>query len=754
MLDILHSSKQGESKLVSPTDELLQSISRRLILTVGSLYLLFVFASAVWPDQLAVNIWAMLPFVLIVCSVSLVLLPTHFSTGQLIFCIGFYGIVMLGVALFQDPNISLLLVLCPLMATVTLGWPSGIFMEGLVILSALWLYQNGGTLSQSLSFCLMIVMGGVISGSAGWATTQALSTVTKWYILSYREARDKMEMARDRLLELKQIQEDSDKINQELARLSDRLKLMYQVAEEARRAKEEFVANVSHELRTPLNMIIGFSEMIIESPEIYGDDIPSALLSDIAAIHQNSQNLAGLVDDVLDLSQVEAGRMALSKEWTSLPTIVSEATEAVRALFESKGLHLETGFQPDLPPVFCDNTRIRQVVLNLLSNASRFTEHGGVQISARQSKNEIIVSVTDTGPGVAPEDQDKVFEPFQQLDNSIRRRHGGSGLGLSISKQFVEMHRGKMWLESEVGVGTTFYFSLPLLTPSPLMANGDGSALRWFNPYEDFAFRVRTRKSKATPPSVVPRFVILEKGATLWRLFQRYFVNLETIVVNDMEKALQELGEAPAQALIVNSPPNGDGLMSESQLRNLPYRTPALTCWVPGNDDAARQLGAEHYLIKPIKRRTLFSLLERIGPDVKTILLVDDQPDALRLFGRMLAASEQSYRVLRARNGQRALSLLRQRRPDVMLLDLIMPGMDGFQVLREKSQDPTIRDIPVIIITSRDPSGEPMVCDTLAISRSGGLSVRDLLECIQTITEVLNPSAQSGDREPPGKCFV
>ena len=199
---------------------------------------------------------------------------------------------------------------------------------------------------------------------------------------------------------------------------------MNQVAEEARQAKRQFVANVSHELRTPLNMIIGFREMITQAPQVYSDELPASLLSDIAAIQRNSQHLSQLVNDVLDLSQIEAERIVLSREWASAQETVEEATTSVRALFDSKDLHLETDVPPDLPDVFCDSTRIRQVLINLLSNAGRFTERGGVRVRVGREADRLVVSVEDTGPSIAKEDQDRIFEPFQQLDNSIRRRHG------------------------------------------------------------------------------------------------------------------------------------------------------------------------------------------------------------------------------------------------------------------------------------------------------------------------------------------
>ena len=601
------------------------------------------------------------------------------------------------------------------------------------------------------TYSLGIIAGGAFTGLLGWTATHTLLTVTQWYLFSFQQARQKMEEAREQRVELKQTQEDLIQANRELARLSDRLKAMYQIANEARQAKEEFVANVSHELRTPLNMIIGFSEMITQSPQVYADSLPPALLADIAAIQRNSQHLARLVDDVLDLSQVEAGRMALSKEWTSLAEILDEAVLVVRALFESKGLYLEKEVSADLPPMFCDSTRIRQVVINLLSNAGRFTERGGVRVRAWCEKDDIVVSVADTGPGIALEDQEKLFEPFQQLDGSIRRPTDGSGLGLSISKRFVEMHEGKMWLESEVGVGTTFYFSLPLETPLPAALTGDDDLGRWLSPYSEYEYKARTGRSKAPAPTLVPRFVLLEREDTLLRLFSRYVDGIEITSVQDIEGVMGELSRSPARALLVNAPPFEETPAPMDQLTNLPYDTPAITCWVPGEDEASKRLGVVRYLVKPVTRETLLSTLEELGEDMKSVLLVDDEPEVLQLFARMLSSAERNYRILQATNGQWALSLLRERQPDVMLLDLIMPGVDGFQVLWEKSRDSTIREIPVVVISARDPSGEPIVSDTLTVTRGGGLSVRDILACIQAVSEVLAPSVQSDGRGQPEK---
>jgi CheY-like chemotaxis protein len=191
----------------------------------------------------------------------------------------------------------------------------------------------------------------------------------------------------------------------------------------------------------------------------------------------------------------------------------------------------------------------------------------------------------------------------------------------------------------------------------------------------------------------------------------------------------------------VNAPSFDRSLTTMEQLADLPYGVPAMTCWAPGKDEATKRLGVVNYLVKPVSHHMLLSTLNELGEGIKSVLLVDDEPEALQLFARMLSSAERSYRVLRATNGEQALDLLRERRPDVMLLDLIMPGMDGFQVLHEKEGDAAIREIPVVVVSSRDPTNRPVVSNTLTVTRSGGLSAHDLFACIQALSEILSPSA-------------
>jgi signal transduction histidine kinase/CheY-like chemotaxis protein len=740
-----HISPKTDPQFVSSIHELVVSTSRNVILVIGGAYLVWQSAAtASYPETFN---WRMAPIALtavLTCVFALRLLTQRFLIAQVVWQAGLAATITLSLAVFRQPMVGLFYALLPLMAVVTVGWPAGLIVEATIIALIGWQSQMTWMPPLFTSYSLGAIVGGLLSGLVGWAVTSALFTVTEWSLYSFEHARTKIDEAQEQRVELKQAQQDLVLANQELTRLSDRLQAMYQVAEEARQAKEAFVANVSHELRTPLNMIIGFSEMITQSPQVYGGELPPTLLADIAAIQRNSQHLAKLVDDVLDLSQMEAERMALSKEWTSLREMVDVAALTTHALFGSKGLYLEIEVPLDLPPLFCDSTRVRQVVINLLSNAGRFTEKGGVRVHAWQEQERIVISVADTGPGIAAKDQKRLFEPFQQLDNSIRRRHGGSGLGLSISRRFVEMHGGEMWLESEVNVGTTIYFSLPVETLPPAALVEDRMK-RWFNPYDEYEYRMRTRRSSAPVPQSTPHFVVLEQGHTLQQMFSRYIDNVTISHVEGADEARHVLEHSPARALVINTPVLKDTPI-DSPLTNMPYGTPTVMCWVPGADETAQRLGVVRYLVKPVTSKMLLRTLEALGPEIKTVLLVDDEPEALQLFTRVLSMSTRAYRVLQATNGHRALGLLRERQPDVLLLDLIMPGLDGFQVLQQKSLDPAIRDIPVVIVSSRDPVNEPIVSDSLTVARGGGFSARDLLESIQAISEVLTPHPRPDDR--------
>jgi signal transduction histidine kinase/CheY-like chemotaxis protein len=681
-------------------------------------------------------------------GLGVLLLGRSYQGAALAWLAGFFLAHLLAMALFRQPELVFLYALLPLLVlVVSFRWQWGAAALAAEAVLLLFLRTDGGLAFSALSWYTSREGAALLAGALGLAIAagfaRSMLSMTSWSLINYRKMRAEVEQLRNERVELLQVQEDFALANKELARLSERLAGMTQVAEEARRIKEDFVARVSHELRTPLNMILGFSEVMMKSPQLYGDSIPPAMLADIDAILRNSQHLSRLVDDILDLSQVEAGRMALSKEWTDVPVVMDEAISAVKGLYDSKGLYLRQQVCEPLPPIFCDCTRIRQVLINLLGNAARFTEQGGVQVEARLEGGAVILSVQDTGPGIDPSEQKRIFEPFHQVDGLLRRHKGGTGLGLTISKQFVEMHGGKMWLESTPGLGASFFFSLPAQLSPP--EHGEG-ATRWFNRY--FQYEPRTHLANLPDMTVKPRFVLVEQEDSLRRLFTRYADNVEVVGVKHIDEAVQEAARLPVQALVVNSPADPHSPQAQAELSRLPFNTPVIHCWLPGQEEAARQLGVVQYLVKPVSHADVLGALAQI-PGARRVLLVDDEPEILRLFVRMLSAVDQPYTLIQAMNGHRALKLLRGRKPDVMLLDLAMPEMDGYQVLREKSLDPEIAGIPVIVISSQNPHGESTVSKTFSVTRGGGLSAHELLNCVQTVTRILGPEAQTAGRAQP-----
>jgi len=598
-----------------------------------------------------------------------------------------------------------------------------------------------------------------IWGAVGmvWLVLQPLLATVRWAWEGYVREHALIKEMQDTQLQLAQTLKDLKSANVQLSRLNQLADGLRRTTEEALRAKEQFVANVSHELRTPLNMIIGFSEMILGSPQVYGSPIPSALLADLSIILRNSRHLSDLIDDVLDLSQIETGRMALVKERVNLSEIVESATVAVRPLFASKGLSLDVHMPDGLPTLFCDRTRIREVLLNLLSNAGRFTEQGGVVVSVQhdQDASSIVVSVADTGPGISDQDKDKVFQPFQQLDSSIRQRHGGSGLGLTISKSFIELHGGRMWFESKPGHGTTFFFSLPV----DLSSHAQSNATRWLNP--DWPNLERVHPSLAPLPVVNPRWVVVDPcSSTLHRLLQRYLSDVDIVLTRDIQTAIEELARTPSQMLIINSITMDDWLLQLSADPRLSYSVPVVVCSIPDHGNAAQDLGVSEYLVKPVNQHKLFTAIEQVlgqhtsgsstgnAESAPTLLVVDDEPDARRLFWRMLSSAPNRYRVLTAVDGRHAFEIMRAQRPDVVLLDLVMPNMNGFHFLAMKNADPDLRSIPVVIISARDPAGQVILANGIGVTCPGGLSLSQLLGCLQSLARVLSPLPVSGDRAP------
>jgi signal transduction histidine kinase/CheY-like chemotaxis protein len=569
--------------------------------------------------------------------------------------------------------------------------------------------------------------------------------VTDWLQEYFERAQARLEQAEDRKVELSQTMESLKHANRQLALANERTAGLRAIAEESQRTKAAFVANVSHEFRTPLNMIIGLVDLMVETPEIY-DVIPSPKMrEDLKVIHRNCKHLSSMVDDVLDLTQMETGRMTLHRERVDLEEIMDKSVTAVRPLLEEKELALQVVVRDGLPKVYCDRTRIRQVILNLLSNAARFTEQGGIRVEAAREGEFVRVEVADTGPGIRREDAENIFQPFWQGVSQLWRQEGGSGLGLSISRRFVKLHGGRMWLQSEQGMGSSFFFTLPISPPMQRRVKAQHKIMEdWV--WHEQAFR--TDRAVSVEDLVRPRVVICDSTRTLHPRFARHSDDIEFVHASDLARAKRELEECPAHAVVINEyPPDRLQPLLETLKREAPG-TPVIGCSVPEPTRRAIDAGAVRYLTKPVTRAELKQAIQATGRPIRRILLVDDDPDVSGLFSRMLQTYDEDLEVATASGGQQALEELRRSPPDLVLLDIVMPEMDGWEVLASMREDETLAEVPIFLVSAQDPIDQPLVSESLLVTMSQGLSLNHLLRCSLEIPRILLEPEREPDLGP------
>ena len=380
-----------------------------------------------------------------------------------IFTSWFYVVGSLGwfvflVVNFPSGTFFALLPIPTLLAGLLLGPWSG-FVIGLASsFLVVWLHPTLYGVDMTLfGFAVIVIVGGI-----GMIAGNSLAQVDYWERSLVLEQRKSIIELQKHQGELARVVKELGQTTERLARANTELSIARRLADEARAMKEHFAANISHELRTPLNIIVGFAEMMYLSPESYPDVRWSpALQGDIQELYRASQHLQSLVNDVLDLARINAVQMPMFREMQDICEIIYGAVETITPLIEQHGLTCDVHCPPNLPPLYIDRTRIRQVMINLLNNAVRFTDSGGITVEVKQDDGFLIVKVADTGIGIPTEQLEKIFDEFTQAETGLSRR-GGTGLGLTLSKRFVNMHGGRMWAESQVGVGSTFYFSLPL----------------------------------------------------------------------------------------------------------------------------------------------------------------------------------------------------------------------------------------------------------------------------------------------------
>ena len=394
------------------------------------------------------------------------------------------------------------------------------------------------------------------------------------------------------------------------------------------------------------------------APESYGDQsLPAGYRGDVEAIHRNARHLSSLIDDILDPSQIDAHRLALQKEPARLEEIVEEAVNAVRALFEDKGLAVRIEAEPDLPVLQIDRTRIRQVLINLFNNAVRFTERGEIRVTLAHGTNELEVCVADTGIGIDPRDISAIFEEFRQADSTTRRRYGGSGLGLAICKRFVELHGGSIWAESTPSQGSRFCFTLPL-----------AEQIAALGPRTDWETWVRL------PTNDDRRILVITDDPKIGHLFERHFAGYQIRIAPNIAEArrlaTREFITAVVRVVTTECPWQPTIVQTRQAF---PAVLVAL-CSIQQLAQARALPGSVAHLVKPVLREDLLSTVSAVCPEAKDVLVVDDDPEMVRLLRLMLRSASRRFRIRQAFDGGAALAAMRQHRPDLVLLDLLMPG--------------------------------------------------------------------------------
>jgi signal transduction histidine kinase/CheY-like chemotaxis protein len=470
-------------------------------------------------------------------------------------------------------------------------------------------------------------------------------------------------------------------------RTSEELGRLYQELVAASQHKSAFLANMSHELRTPLNAIIGYSEMLHETAEEEGRE---DLLPDLEKIEQAGRHLLALINDILDLSKIEAGKMEVYLEEVDLAELVAEVRAIAEPLAATNANRLEIRPAPDLGTLYTDRTKLKQSLLNLLSNANKFTREGRVSLTIARSQQAVSFAVADTGIGMSEEQLGRLFQAFSQADAATTRRYGGTGLGLAITRHFCEMLGGRITVESAPGRGSTFTLVLPIRdAAAPAAETAEAAAAIVDAAAGDMPLvmvidddpHARDLLSEAIRREGY-RVIAVADGAAALPLAREHRPDLITLDIL--------MPRIDGWALLA-------AFKSDAELCDVPV----IIVTVLAERGIALSLGAAGFLTKPIDRTRLAALIRQNLASGSTVLVVDDDPESRKLARHQL--DPLGCTVAEAADGAAALAwLARNPRPAMILLDLIMPGMDGFAFLEEVGKHGEWRDVPIVVLTARE----------------------------------------------------
>ena len=486
----------------------------------------------------------------------------------------------------------------------------------------------------------------------------------------------------------------------ENVRLFDEIQDKSRQLAEASQHKSQFLASMSHELRTPLNAIIGVTEMMREdAQDLQREDALEPLDRVLGA----GRHLLALINDILDLSKIEAGRMELHLESFPLAPLIEDVARTIEPLTTRNGNRLAVDCPPDLGTIHADQTRFRQALLNLASNANKFTEKGTVTLAAQSQRIDgrdwIRIAVTDSGIGMTEEQMGRLFQEFSQADSSTTRKYGGTGLGLAISRHFCRMMGGDITVESKSGEGSTFTIHLPRIVQS-----GETSVT---------GARPAARPQPAHPAAEEteePLILVVDDDATVRELVKRHLerAGFAVVTARGGQEGLRLVRELrPAAVTLDIMMPDLDGWTVLAAIKGDPALAsiPVVLMTMVDQKNRGYALGAADYLVKPVDRTKLVATLTGIcGSAAGSALLVDDDEVVRRSVRQALEPI--GWRVTEAENGRVAVESLTVALPDVIILDLMMPRMDGFELLDELRGRPDWQDIPVVVITAKDLTDE------------------------------------------------
>lgn len=515
----------------------------------------------------------------------------------------------------------------------------------------------------------------------------------------------------ERNLELKELNE---KLEDKVIERTMELERANRELERSNKLKSQFIATMSHELRTPLNSILGFSELLLD--EIFGS-LTEKQKRYVNNIYNSGNHLLQLINNILDLAKIESGKLELHYEVFSLNQALLEVENILKPLINKKNQKLTVSVDEKLSVINADRTKFKQILYNLLSNAIKFTNEGGsifIKADLIEKKNYdfmtkkecyknnyLKISVTDTGIGIKKEDQEKIFLEFEQLDSSYSRRYEGTGLGLALTKKLVELHGGEIFVDSEEGKGSTFTVLLPLIEVDVK------SQVEKKLSKDEFLYE----KSLINRSGSAPLILIVEDDPSTAELIMLYLAQggYRVAHTHDGNKALEKIKELKPFAVILDVMlPGKDGweVLQEIKSDQETKEIPVIISSVADNKELGFALGASDYLVKPIDKITILKKLEELSFSTKkgrmpvNILCIDDHPEILEFLSSTLEA--EGFNVITAQSGKEGIEKSVLYKPDLIILDLMIPDIDGFEITQIIKNNPSTKDIPILILTAKD----------------------------------------------------